>query len=72
MAPQWQEVAAIAGDDQFDFRRDGGGEHVVIVGVAWHDARHVGRRNQSHERRVMRCQCVGAGGVQRDAGASLG
>lgn len=67
MAADGQKMAAVAGDDQIGARSDGGGQHMIVVGIARHNARHGGRCGQRHQRRVMRHEFVDAGGKLGDA-----
>src|SRR5882757_1779596 len=69
MAAQGQQVLAVARDDQVGTGGDGGGEHLVVVGVGGHHARHLEGLDQ-----FDRCDVVGEHVARRlaDEGQPLG
>jgi len=46
MAAEWYDVLAIALDDQVGPRRHRGGDELIVVDIARHDARYGGGRDQ--------------------------
>ncbi len=56
VAADGQQMLAVAGDDQPGTRSDGGGDHMIVIGIVGYHARYGGRRHQRHQCGVLREQ----------------
>jgi hypothetical protein len=48
VSPDRKQVLAISGHDQLGARRDCRCDHMVVIGIVYHDTLHAGRQHQRH------------------------